>query len=85
MGAFTVQRAKAGKVPLLILQPKNKPEKAPTILWIHGGGYATGMAALVLYSRALPLVKKYGAVCASAEKSGSGGKSRCVPYRFPCF
>ena len=72
MGAFTVQRAKSGKVPLLILQPKNKPEKAPTILWIHGGGYATGMAALVLYSRALPLVKKYGAVVVAPDYRLSG-------------
>ena len=36
--------------------------KTPGILWIHGGGYATGMAEMAYFSRPLALVKKYGAV-----------------------
>ena len=35
------------------------------ILWIHGGGYITGMAGMVHMSRAKNLVKKYGAVVVS--------------------
>lgn len=52
-------------IKVLILRPKRcaKPKaQTPGILWIHGGGYATGMAEMVYMSRALNLVKKYGAV-----------------------
>lgn len=57
-------------IELLILRPiKNaKPkEKTPGILWIHGGGYITGMARMIYMSRAMPLVKKYGAVVVTPE------------------
>lgn len=62
-------RTADGVLPLLILRPA-KPlsiEKTPGILWIHGGGYVTGMAGMVYISRALPLVKKYGAVVVAPE------------------
>lgn len=52
-------------IKLLILRPtkgQKKPEQTPGILWIHGGGYKTGMAEMVYFSRPLSLVKKYGAV-----------------------
>ena len=52
-------------IKILIFRPtaaKREPSKTPGILWIHGGGYATGMAEMVYFSRALALVKKYGAV-----------------------
>lgn len=52
-------------IEVLILRPlKNaRPkEKTPGILWIHGGGYRTGMAKMIYMSRAMNLVKKYGAV-----------------------
>lgn len=57
-------------IELLILRPtKNaKPkEKTPGILWIHGGGYVTGMAKMIYMSRAIGLVKKYGAVVVTPE------------------
>ena len=58
--------ASAGrKIRLLILKPvsnKQIQEKTPGILWIHGGGYATGMAEMVFMGRAFNLVRKYGAV-----------------------
>lgn len=61
----------AGKeMKVLILKPtKNKKtkEKTPCILWIHGGGYKAGMAERVYVSRAIHLVKKYGAVVVSPE------------------
>ena len=37
----------------------------PGILWIHGGGYVTGMKEMVHMSRAIDLVKNYGAVVIS--------------------
>lgn len=41
---------------------KKEPAQTPGVLWIHGGGYATGMAEMAYFSRPLALVKKYGAV-----------------------
>lgn len=55
---------------LLLLHPqahRQSREKTPGILWIHGGGYTTGMAAMVLVSRARWLAAKYGAVVVSPE------------------
>lgn len=60
---------------LIVLKPtkaKLPADKTPGILWIHGGGYATGMAAMVYMSRAIDLVKKYGAVVISPEYRLSG-------------
>ena len=57
-------------IKLLIIKPKknSKPkEKTPGILWIHGGGYIMGMAQMVFISRAINLVKKYGAVVVTPE------------------
>ena len=57
-------------ITLLIIRPlKNaRPkEKTPGILWIHGGGYVTGMAGMIYMSRAIGLVKKYGAVVVTPE------------------
>lgn len=47
-------------------------EKPPAVLWIHGGGFATGYAAMVHRSRAAGLVQKYGAVVFSPEYTLSG-------------
>ena len=58
------------ELKLLILLPKGNrlpPEKTPGILWIHGGGYAVGMAGMVFMSRAKRLVTSYGAVVISPE------------------
>ena len=55
------------RMKLLILTPtEDYGKKNRTgILWIHGGGYVTGMAGMVHMSRAKDLVKKYGAVVVS--------------------
>lgn len=53
------------KIPALILSPKTGAEQAPGVLWIHGGGYILGMKEMVHMSRAVDLVKKYGAVVLS--------------------
>lgn len=55
----------SGSIPALILSPKNGAKKATGILWIHGGGYIAGMKEMVHMSRAVDLVKNYGAVVVS--------------------
>lgn len=72
MKSYHVQKTKiasnGGSIDLLILRPTAKRiEKSPGILWIHGGGYAVGMASMIYMSRALNLVKKYGAVVVTPE------------------
>ena len=49
---------------LILRQTEVAKDRAhtPGILWIHGGGYATGMAGMVYMSRTLNLVRTYGAV-----------------------
>ena len=71
---YTVERVKicsTGRdIKLLIVRPvKNrKPQNQTTgILWIHGGGYVTGMAEMIYMSRAIHLVKKYGAVVVTPD------------------
>ncbi len=68
-------KTKRGKMKIIILRPvKNAKDRSetPCILWLHGGGYAVGMASMVYMSRAFPLVKKYGAVVVSPEYTLSG-------------
>ena len=62
---LNVVKAKAGRVPLLILKPIRSVTNAPGILWIHGGGYILGMKEMVYMGRAAELVKRYGAVVIS--------------------
>ena len=70
MKHYRMQRIKiqtpAGRVRLMVFRPKNAK---PTVglLWIHGGGYATGMAEMAYFTRPLALVKKYGAVVVSVD------------------
>ena len=57
-------------IEILILRPlKNaRPKsKTPGILWIHGGDYRTGMTEMIYMSRAVNLVKTYGAVVVTPE------------------
>lgn len=64
-------------IGLLILRPTAAAKPAcrtPGILWIHGGGYATGMAGMIYMSRALNLVKTYGAVVVTPEYRLAGEK-----------
>ncbi len=52
-----------GTMKLLILQPTDgKKRSRPGVLWIHGGGYITGMPEMAYFSRAKDLVQKHGAV-----------------------
>lgn len=66
-------------IKILILRPtKNKKDakSTPGILWIHGGGYVTGMAGMIFISRAKALVEKYGAVVVTPEYRLAGN----APY-----
>lgn len=79
MKDYTVEKryipSPGGKMKILILRPtthKKPRENTPGILWIHGGGYATGMAGMIYMSRAKNLVKKCGAVVVTPEYRLSG-------------
>lgn len=52
-------------MPALVVTPKIPKNNAPGILWIHGGGYMAGMKEMVRMSRAINLVKNYGATVIS--------------------
>ena len=58
--------SKGGSMKLLVLAPESG-ENRPGVLWIHGGGYVTGMAGMVWMSRAKNLVARFGAVVVSPE------------------
>lgn len=51
-----------GNIPALLLSPRTAPVEATGVLWLHGGGYAVGMKEMVHMSRAMGLVKHFGAV-----------------------
>ena len=78
MRKFSVEKVNipspGGQMKLIILKPAGRPagQHGPGVLWIHGGGYATGMPAMVYMSRAMALVKKYGAVVISPQYRLSG-------------
>ena len=58
-------RVSGRKVSLLILRPiKDKPN-ATGVLWIHGGGYMTGMKEMAYMGRAADLVREHNAVVIS--------------------
>ena len=52
-------------MPALVLSPPAAPKDAAGVLWLHGGGYIAGMKKMVHMSRAVDLVKRYGAVVLS--------------------
>lgn len=57
--------ASGRKLRLLILRPQGGGAARPGVLWIHGGGYVTGMAEMAYMSRAVDLVTEGGAVVVS--------------------
>lgn len=56
-----------GGIKAIVLKPRAQNGKLPGILWIHGGGYMTGMAAMVHVTEGKSLAKRYGAVVVSPE------------------
>ena len=64
MKKYTVEKRKipsTGRdIKILVFRPttaRKVPAQTPGVLWIHGGGYATGMAEMAYFSRPLALVK----------------------------
>ena len=55
-----VQKILIGHVPTLVLWTAHRPRIPVSILWIHGGGFITGMKEMVYMSRAVDLIRKYG-------------------------
>lgn len=53
------------RVPALVLSPEARSAPATGVLWIHGGGYISGMKEMVYISRAVELVTHFGAVVVS--------------------
>lgn len=51
-----------GSIPALLLSLRTATDNATGVLWLHGGGYAVGMKEMVHMSRAVGLVKHFGAV-----------------------
>ena len=58
----------AGKLGLVIL----RYGAGPGILWIHGGGYATGMAGMVHFSMGKMLARRFGGIVVSPGYRLSG-------------
>ena len=54
-----------GNMRLTVLSPLQGAQHVPGILWIHGGGYATGFRQMVHASRAAALARQCGAVVVS--------------------
>ena len=57
---MSVQKKRIGGVPTLILKPRHTEPARTGLLWIHGGGYITGMKEMVYMSRAVDILKRYG-------------------------
>jgi acetyl esterase/lipase len=50
-------------IRMIIIKPsERRAELTPGILWLHGGGYISGMPEMVFFTRGFALVRKYGAV-----------------------
>ena len=52
-------RVHGRRIRLLVIQRKDRVPgiKVPGVLWMHGGGYATGMPEMAYMTRAIDLVK----------------------------
>ena len=71
------------QLPLLVLSPEGGSKDAPGVLWIHGGGYITGMKEMVYMSRAIDSVSvpklrgkgtgKHPLIAVIRHRAASGG------------
>lgn len=57
----------AGRMRMIILRPKEQQGPVPGMLWIHGGGYVTGYAAMAYITMGRTLAKHYGCVLIAPE------------------
>ncbi len=56
---------KHGSIPMLIARKEGVTEPTTGVLWIHGGGLATGMKEMLYWGRGIDLVTRHGAVVIS--------------------
>ena len=54
-----VKKIKIDNTPTLILRPVKRSRIPVAVLWIHGGGFITGMKEMVYYSRGADILRKY--------------------------
>ena len=54
-----------GSIPILIARREDVTEPTTGVLWIHGGGLATGMKEMLYWGRGIDLVVRHGAVVIS--------------------
>ena len=60
------------RLRLICLRPRKQTGPLPGILWIHGGGYCTGMAEMVYVTCGRLLARRFGAVVVSPGYTLSG-------------
>ena len=58
-------RGKHGQISILIARKEGITEPATGVLWIHGGGYATGFKEMLYMGRGIDLALRHGAVVIS--------------------
>ncbi len=58
---------KAGRMRVLLLCPEEQANPVPGLLWIHGGGYMTGVAAMAYFTMGRTLAKHFGCVLLAPE------------------
>lgn len=46
------------EIKIIVLDSRKSNNKAPCIMWIHGGGYSLGLPEMVYASRVKDLMKK---------------------------
>ncbi len=52
----------AGGITALMMRPEKTDRPVPGLLWLHGGGYVTGMAAMVHFTMGHVLAEHFGCV-----------------------
>ena len=52
----------AGRMSGIMMRPKKADGPVPGLLWLHGGGYVTGMAAMIYFTMASRLARHFGCV-----------------------
>ena len=54
------EKTRIGRVPTLVVRPARRPLSPFGLLWIHGGGYITGMKEMVCMSRGADFARDFG-------------------------
>ena len=74
--------AKRHRIPILILKRKDQAKEAPGVLWIHGGGYATGMKEMVYMGRG---ESAGGGLCAAVCMKARDTGDVKIAYQMPLY